>query len=372
MDIDIFLDNVQNLDMTTLRGQEESSDIHRNLMPSYYEFSLLDKALEALSQTTGLVAHVTGRQASDHDGFLVVRSAEGHTYELPYEVKPTIDRYDHLLTFKARHNSSLLITRSLSNTMAAQCRETGIQFIDETGNCFLHQPGLYVYVSAGRKTAKEKPAATRGLTPAVLRLALAVLTRPEILNNSVRKMAEVASISHGAVGGALVMLEEMGFLSTSTSGRRMALAPQRWLDAWTEGFLGRIRPKLEMIRMSSAIPVADLIDRVNPRMREVALGGEAAAAYRNLGLKPGTLSLYVDFQDTKVLKELVQELRLRRDPQGSVELVSMFWNTNELPCFPTVPDALIYADLIGLGDARTMEIAEKLRKEICSNVENKS
>ena len=46
----------------------------------------------------------------------------------------------------------------------------------------------------------------------------------------------------------------------------------------------------------------------------------------------------------------------------------MFWNTKELPCFPTVPDALIYADLVGTGDERTMEIATYLRKEICDYV----
>ncbi|BDT56993.1 hypothetical protein MasN3_04870 [Massilia varians] len=124
--------------------------------------------------------------------------------------------------------------------------------------------------------------------------------------------------------------------------------------------------------MSSADSLTVLLDRVTPRMREVALGGELAAAYRNFGLKPGSLSLYIDFGDQRVLKELVQELKLRRDPQGPVELVSMFWNTNELLCFPTVPDALIYADLVGMGDARTMEVAEKLRKEICFDVENQA
>jgi hypothetical protein len=229
-----------------------------------------------------------------------------------------------------------------------------------------------VYVSGGREIVKTKPAMTRGLTPAALRFVLAVLTRPVLLNSSVRKIAEVASISHGAVGVALGTLEEMGFLSTSTSGRRTLLAPQRWLDAWTEGFLGRIRPKLETIRMSSASPTGVLIDHVSPRMHEVVLGGEAAASYRNLGLKPGSLNLYVDFHDPRVVKELVQELKLRRDPEGPVELVSMFWNTRELPSFPTTPDALVYADLIGLGDARTIETAEKLRKEIYLHVESQT
>lgn len=341
-------------------------------MSSHDDFSFLGKAIEALHQTTGLAAHISARQEVEHDGFLVVNTDHEHTYELPFEIKPVIDRRDQLLRFKAQHNNRLLITRSLSNAMVAECRQMELQFIDQAGNCFLRQPGMYVYVSGRREIARENPAVTRGLTPAALHLVFAILTRPDILHTSVRKMAEVASISHGAAGGALAMLERMGFLSSPSPGQRMLVSPQRWLDAWTEGYLGRLRPKLETIRMSSASPLTALIDRVNPRMHEVALGGEVAAAYRHFGLKPGTLSLYVNFKDPHGLKGLVHELKLRRDPQGPVELVSMFWNTNELQCFPTVPDALIYADLVGLGDARTMEIAEKLRKDICFDVENQA
>ncbi|QOY94779.1 hypothetical protein IM543_02385 [Massilia sp. UMI-21] len=341
-------------------------------MPSHGDISFLGKATEALHQATGLHARVAREQEFTHDGLLVVDADHGLTHELPFGVKPVIDRRDQLLRFKARHGASLLITRWVSNAMANECRQIDLQFIDQAGNCFLRQPGLYVYVSGRRESARENPAATRGLTLAALRLVFAILARPDILNTSVRKMAEMASISHGAVGGALATLEEMGLLSNPRSGQRMLVAPQRWLDAWTEGYLGRLRPKLETIRMSSASPFATLIERVNPRMREVALGGEVAATYRHFGLKPGTLSLYVNFGDPQVVKELVRELKLRRDPGGPVELVSMFWNANELLSFPTVPDALIYADLIGIGDARTMEVAEKLRKDICFDVESQA
>jgi hypothetical protein len=72
------------------------------------------------------------------------------------------------------------------------------------------------------------------------------------------------------------------------------------------------------------------------------------------------------------MRDIVQELKLRRDPAGNIELVDMFWNTSELPCFPTVPDALIYADLVGTGDQRTIEIADELRKEICADVDSKA
>jgi len=338
------------------------------------DYALLSahRASEGLAQTTGLHSQVLSHNTDGHDGRILIKTQEGRTFDLPYDVKSTIDRRDQLLSFKHRHDSAVLITRELSRTMAEQCRELGIQFIDHTGNCYMQQPGLFVFVTGTKETSRPKQISARGFTPATLRVVFAVLTSPSILNSNVRRIAEVASISHGAAGTAMIMLEEAGFFTSTASGRRMLTLPERWLDAWTEGYLGRVRPKLEKYRMSAARPIAEVLERLSPRYREVVLGGEAAAATREYGLKPGTLTLYLDFRDPAVMRDLVQELKLRRDPDGNVELVDMFWNTHELPSFPTVPDALIYADLVGTADARTMEIAEELRTEICRNVNSKA
>lgn len=337
-----------------------------------YESAPVYEALEVMQRTTGLRAQVLEKIAAAPGGHMAIRADDGHSFHFTYEVKQTIDRRDQLLTFRNLHTGAVLITRSLTSAMAEQCRELNVQFIDHAGNCFLRQSGLFVFVSGLKDTTKGKQAAARGLTPAALRVVFAVLTRPSILNNSVRRIAEVASVSHGAAGAALILLEEMGLFTSSRSGRRVLAMPERWLDTWTEGYLGRIRPKLEKHKMSSPAPVSALLERISPKMREVALGGEAAAAHLDMDLKPGTLTLYVDLDDPSVMRHLAQELKLRRDPDGSIELINMFWNTMDLQCFPTVPNALIYADLIGAGDERTMEIAISLKKEICAYVASAS
>lgn len=331
----------------------------------------VNRALEALHCSTGLHTRLL-ESTVGNDETLEIGTADGRSYTLPFEFKPNIDRRDHLSTFKALHNGAVLITRPISSAMAEQCRKIELQFIDLAGNCFLQQPGLLVFISGVKDTTQDKQAKSRGLTPAALRVVFAVLTRPLILNNSVRRIAEVAAISHGAAGAALIMLEELGFFTSAKSGRRVLALPERWLDTWTEGYLGRVRPKLEKYKMSSLVPLAEIFERVNPKMREVALGGETAAQYRNLGLKSAKLTLYLDFKDPSVMRDLVQNLKLRRDPEGKIELVNMFWNTQELPCFPTVPDALIYADLVGTADSRSMEIAANLKKKICDHVESEA
>lgn len=333
-----------------------------------YEASTAIMAMEILHQTTGLNATVLPQPSAGHGRHVRIATVDGRFIELPYQVKPTIDRRDQLSTFKSHHDGALLLTNSLSRTMADYCRELNIQFVDQAGNCFLQQPGLFVFVSGAKNNTGAKLAEVRGLTPAALRVMFAVLTLPAILNDTVRRIAEVAGISHGAAGTALITLEESGFFVSTRAGRRTLATPERWLDAWTEGYLGRIRPKLEKHTMSAPGGLSAAIDHVIPQMRQLALGGEAAAAARNMGLKPGALTLYLDLRDAHVMRQLVQELKLRRDPNGQVELLNFFWNTQELDSFPTVPDALIYADLVGTGDTRTMEIATEMRKEICAYV----
>jgi hypothetical protein len=323
----------------------------------------LDSALSTLERLTGLTASLEIHRSAS-DGQITFKSPTGHAATLAYEVKPNIDRQDQLAAFEHLQGGALLVTRSLSSAMIEQCRRRDIQFIDLAGNCFLRQPGMFVFVSGRRENVSAQVSATRGLTPAALRVVLAGLSQPAILHGSVRRIAEIANISHGATGIALVTLEETGLIGKTPSGRRMMVHPERW----TEGYLGRLRPKLTTYRMSAATALSSLLEQVSPVMQELLLGGEAAAKHAELGLKPGALTLYIDVQNEHVMRNLVRELKLRRDPDGPVELVEIFWNTQALPSFPAVPDALVYADLIGSGDERTLDIAAKLKKRIIDDV----
>lgn len=332
------------------------------------ETSIANIAFAGLQRRTGLLTRVSETADTDTSSHVTIQADDGGEFKFRYEIKATVDRRDHLLSFKAKFPDTLLVTQGLSSAMAEQCRELEIPFIDYSGNCYVRKPGLFVFIWGAKDASNTKRTSFRGLTPAALRVVFAVLIRPVILQGTVRSIAEAAAISHGSAGSALQMLEEIGFFISKKNGGRILTMPERWLDAWTEGYLGRIRPKLEKYRMSSQFPLAKAFDMFGSTMGEVALGGEAAADYLGMGLKPGSLTLYIDLTDPAVLAGLANELKLRRDPEGHIELISMFWNTKEFPGHPTVPSPLIYADLVGTGDSRTMEIAANLKQEICNYV----
>lgn len=331
------------------------------------KLSYVNAALENFARTSGLAAqpHTDART-------LLVTAHDCQQMRLPYEVKNLIDRRDQLLTFKHAHPEALLITGTLSNALAEQCRDYNLQFIDQSGNCFLRQAGLYVFIAGTKSAHASKPDADRGLTPAVLRTMFALLTNPTDLDGSVRKIAALAGVSHGAAGIALTSLETLGFIHTGRAGRRVIAMPERWLEAWTEGYLGRIRPKLKKHRMSSSLPFSNVLELIGTGVPGVAIGGDLAASVLDLGLKPGTLTLYIRPDDPGVLPQLAQTMRLRRDAEGPIELVETFWNTAALASYPTVPRALIYADLVGEGDGRSMEVALRLKKDICLDVANQT
>ena len=89
--------------------------------------------------------------------------------------------------------------------------------------------------------------------------------------------------------------------------------------------------------------------------------GEVAAAKLTGYLKPGTVTLYAD---KNRLGELVIANRLKKDPQGNIEILERFWPLgNGLGADETVYPTLIYADLAAIGDQRTMETARILYEQ---------
>ena len=83
--------------------------------------------------------------------------------------------------------------------------------------------------------------------------------------------------------------------------------------------------------------------------------GEVAAAKLTGYLKPSTITLYAD---KNRLGELVIANRLKKDPQGNIEIFERFWPLgNGFGDGDTTHPILIYADLAAIGNQRTMETA---------------
>ena len=255
---------------------------------------------------------------------------------------------------QARGKKALLVADYINPQIGDALRKRGVQFIDTAGNVYLNQPPLLVWIT-GRKPDVLRAAGDtrdRAFQPTGLKVLFALLCQPDAVNRPYRDIAEMAGVAHGTVGWVMPELPKLGFL-IDVDDRRRLVERERLLDAWTEAYARRLRPKLPIARYQAA----DLkwTEKLVAPEYGYLLGGEPAVHRMQGHLRPGTATLYGDAVNTK----LVADYRLRPDPVGNVEIMKRFWNF-QTPNPGLVPPILVYADLLATGDARCFEAAQEL------------
>jgi hypothetical protein len=340
------------------------------------ETSLVAKALDELNNSAGISGEIFPAVSSDTDASVQLRIG-GKKLQYHCEVKNKVDRYSLLLDLIGRPGAmqkALLVSPPLSQDMANRCRELGLQFMDTAGNVYINDgKGIYIYV-AGRRGNEDMqvPANDATMTPATLKMMFAFLAAPSLLNAPYRDISIQAIVSTGAIGKVFDTLEARRLIATTTDGKRMIPSPQLFLNEWASGYANRLKPKLKKFRFA-----IDDLDKFrnnwNPGFRLSAWGGEVGATYFTKHLKPEDCTVYMDLNDPHVLRDMVQQFRLRAAPEGRIEVVEMFWNSSYFDSsFPTVAPHLIYADLIATQDSRNIAAAQQIASEVLEHVHNTS
>jgi hypothetical protein len=340
---------------------------------------LIGEALISLKGSTGIAGELLPN--GEGQGSRVSLHVAGTRLNYLCAVKRNIDRIAILDDIKARSagdEKTLLVSGPLTNTLATRCRELDIEFIDTAGNALITNGNGILISITGQKMPKGSIAGPdKTVTPAALRMMFAFLAQPSMLNASYREISSSVHVSTGAIGSALQTMETRGFIGTTSSGRRIINLPELMLSEWATGYISRLRPKLRKFRFAAADPTK-LMQQWNPEMRVSALGGEmaswawggeVAAEKITKHLNPSTFTIYMEFEDTRDLTEIVKRFKLRADPQGSIEIIQAFWNMDYFSeSFPTVPLHLIYADLLATNDSRNLLIAKQIYQEVIKHV----
>jgi hypothetical protein len=127
------------------------------------------------------------------------------------------------------------------------------------------------------------------------------------------------------------------------------------LDRWVEAYLRTLRPQTLIGRYNADEP--DWWRALDAPKYGALLGGEPAAAVLTGHLKPGIATLYLGGAPGK----LIVDHRLRAAEHGNVELRRRFWAFDHPWDYPALaPPVLVYADLLGTGDARCIEAAQRI------------
>ncbi len=252
---------------------------------------------------------------------------------------------------------ALLVTDYVNPKLAERLREQEVFFLDGAGNAFVRDRGLYVFVT-GRRNELERQRfqqRVRAFRPSGLKLIFALLSRPEMVGADYRTLAQATGVALGTVQWVMRDLTAASFVRRVDRTRRVLVRPAELLESWAQGYAQDLRPRLLLGRFATAD--VGWWKQTDPRKYGCLWGGEPAGARLTGFLKPGTLTLYADAVPAKLLIHQ----RFKRAEDGQVEVLKKFWRFADAgEERGMVPAVLAYADLLAVGDSRTVEAANRL------------
>lgn len=257
----------------------------------------------------------------------------------------------------------MLITDYANPKMADRLKEMDLAFIDLAGNAYLNEPPIFVYIKGNRPADTDalgptlKP--TRAFRTAGLKILFALLTRPELVQETYRDIAETADVALGTVAGIFNNLREHGYLYEGTQGERRLIRKRQLIEQWVTAYPDKLRPKLRLGRYRA--PKIRWWKDVDIEPYNAQWGAEIAGAKLTKYLIPEKTVIYAHVLPTKLLAKY----QLKVDPEGDVEILRRFWKHDlfdgianwDVP-FDVVPPLLVYADLIATFDERNVETAK--------------
>jgi hypothetical protein len=339
------------------------------------EAFLLERALNAFQETTGLAGKVIVTEPEVGDGIRADAVIEIEVAGQPRQYLVEIKRVDRFAAIGQIKNQLdrfpqpwLLITNRITADTADKCRELNVQFIDALGNAYLHGPEWFVLVKGQRPTAKadmdfDALEAPRAGTATALRTIFAMLCHPELLNAPYRDIKQAAGVALGAIGWVFFDLNKRGLTTGGLKkGDRRILERQRMIEEWVTNYPIKLRPKLNARRFHAENP--DWWRQLDVTRYEAQWGGEVAAEKLTGHLKPNTVTLYMRPEQMRQnLTRLVVDNKLRAAPDGEIEVLETFWDFEPDGPADVVPPLLVYADLLATMDPRNFNVGQMILEQ---------
>ena len=313
------------------------------------EGETLNLALEALREKLVLPEETVilkeGNKYRNFDAIVQIMNVE-----FLCEVKNTVTTAtvgniaNQLKTLAATEKRSvLLIAKYITPTVVTDLATCGINTLDCAGNCYIR------YVKDDKVIFQPYPV----FQEAGLKVIFYLLQDPLNANKPYREMQRATGVSLGGIKNVMDVLVERNFI-LSAGGRRVLKNKNTLFNLWVENYNQVLKPKLLLCRMTFRTG-EQRIKWLGMELPDgMYWGGESGANMVDPYLEPGTFDIYTEIPAANLLKTGF----VRQDEDGEIRIYRKFWNwkaENRL-----VPLILIYADLMGSGNSRCMEMAERL------------
>ena len=320
------------------------------------ERDIIYEAIRQLEKETGYrtALHFYDNKTNKEDAALTIWQ-EDYQIEFKVEVKVFINRARlGVIQNQLREigDRALLITEYVNPTLMETMENNGINFIDTVGNAFIKAPPLFVKIK-GNKLERRNTAKMIGKTfnAAALQVIFTLLCNPGIERRTIRTIEGNAGVAIGTVHKTIQELVEQGFMLGRNFQRYKLIKKKELLELWTTLYQEKLKPKFFIEKYKTDY---EQINNMHLLNFKALWGGEAAAAKLTNYLQPFIYTVYIGERQG----EFILRNRLKKHPQGNLELVKKFWNFENYEYPDITHPILIYADLLATGDPRNIETAQ--------------
>ena len=246
----------------------------------------------------------------------------------------------------------LVVARYVQPMVYETLRTAGINFADTAGNYQIrHTKGKGIIFQLSH-TGEKAPTTLNKSYPifqeAGLKVIFFLLQDDNNISKTVREIKEQCAVSLGTVKNVLDELEDRKFVLT-TKKKRTLRDKRRLLDLWVENYHQVLKPKLLIKRLGFRDAKSkEQWDKIT-LPEGMYWGGECAAYQIDGYLTPQKFEIYTDLAFGNLMKTgAVHTI------EGEIVMYQKFWKAGKMPAI------LIYADLLGDGNSRSIEAANKL------------
>jgi len=305
------------------------------------------------------------------DGVLAIHTPHS-THHFDLEIKRTpvtsaaidavIDRYEGGQSAKPPR-ALMLFAPHIGRPLAGYLVGKHVNFVDEAGNCHVRLGTSFMALVEGRRPLPRAPLG-RGLGLSGHLALFAILAKPEVLDSSIRTLADLAGVSKTAVEHLLARLTEEGAIVRGRT-RRHLQDHKLLLDRWLNGYATLVRPRLLVgqFRTPDADPLS-LEARLEQALSEDTSwgwGGGAAANRLTEFYRGGRTVLHL----ADPSQETIRRLKALPSKEGDLVVLRAPGRIAFDGAAPrTVHPLLVYTELLTEGTERAREAARLLRERL--------
>lgn len=316
--------------------------------------TLIQEACESLMDTSGRKdVFVEINSAGGTDGKVMIGS---HYFVIETKQSLSSSNFARILIDlkKRRENIPiLLVTEHISDELAGKYLDEGINVLDKAGNCKISDGDLFISINGRKSKSNASGRKIKAMSDTEIRLTFHLLVKEGLVGETYRTISEVAGVSLGSINNCMEDLTARGFIMNTDKGRRL-IRRDDLVELWQERYNEVVKPKLFIKSLSFRENGNRNIWKETTLPQGMSWGGDCGANIVNGYLVPGAYEIY----SSVPASSLIATGKVSNTP-GEIKVYSKFWEEDDSR---TAPLLIIYADLMGSGDGRCIEAAQRLKE----------